>query len=212
MSSFKHYCSQIIHFLWSMFLNGLLTILPLTLTFAIFNFSLKLLASWLGPIRRLQPALFNIIPYSEIFLTALLIFAIGIVLHFFLLRKLVEGFEFLIFQIPLVRQVYAGIKQLVKALDPKNNDLSFQKVVMFQFPHSGSYSIGFLTNEVSPLLAPNKDERFFSVFMSTTPNPTTGFYLIIAERDLIITDLTRQEATTLIISGGILQPDRFVKK
>lgn len=212
MFNIRTICSEAVHLLWSIFLNGLLTILPLTLTFAIFNFSLKLLARWLEPIRRLQPILFNKIPYSEILLTACIILLIGVILRFFLLKKLIETFESLLSKIPLVNQLYSGIKQLVNALDPQNNNAIFQKVVIIEFPRPGIYSLGFLTNQVPTELTPNKQERFFSIFLSTTPNPTTGFYLIVAEKDLIITDLTRQEATTIIISGGIIQPDRFIKK
>ncbi|MDR3550903.1 MAG: hypothetical protein P4L31_05780, partial [Candidatus Babeliales bacterium] len=61
-------------------------------------------------------------------------------------------------------------------------------------------------------LSPTKDKRYFNIFIPTTPNPTTGFFIIIPEEQIITVHLTRQEAMAMVISGGIILPDRFTKK
>jgi uncharacterized membrane protein len=68
-----------------------------------------------------------------------------------------------------------------------------------------------LTGQLHTALLPIKEEIFYNVFIPTTPNPTTGYYVIVGQKDIIATNLTRQEAMAIIISGGIIQPDRFQK-
>jgi uncharacterized membrane protein len=201
---------KILHNAWSIFLNGLFTLLPVTLTIALFRFSFKLLKGWLQPIEQLIERTFLIdIPHSEILIVILFIFFVGLVLHFFFLKQLIHGLEELIFRIPLVRPVYSGIKQLVAAFNIKEDSLTIKRVVLVEFPHDGIYSVGFLTGELPQELAPTQEEKYFNVFIPTTPNPTTGFYIIIPEKKLIEVNLTRQEGMSLIISGGIILPERF---
>jgi len=204
---------RIMHLIWSVFLNGLFTILPLTLTLALFKFSLRLLKGWLEPIHRVVQKTFLVdIPHSEIIIVLLFIFMVGIILSSFLLRKIVHGVESLIFKIPLVRPVYSGIKQLVSAFNLKEDPNTIKQVVLAEFPRHGLYSVGFLTGELPHDLAPTKDKRYFNIFIPTTPNPTTGFFIIIPEDQIINVHLTRQEAMAMVISGGIILPDRFTKK
>jgi uncharacterized membrane protein len=195
----------------SLFLNGLFTILPLTLTIAIFSFSLRLLKDWLAPIARHLPTCLLQIPHSEIILGILFILLVGTILKFFILRSLIHWFESLIFKLPLIRPVYSGIKQLVHAFSPQDT-MSFKKVVLIEFPRKGVYSIGFVTSEVPQQLSPSTTQGFICVFVPTTPNPTTGFFMFVPTTDITVIDLTRQEAMALIISGGIIQPERFAEK
>ncbi|MCX5925344.1 MAG: DUF502 domain-containing protein [Candidatus Dependentiae bacterium] len=204
--------SRIGQHLSSLFLNGLLTILPIILTIALFNTSFKLITGWLQPLRRLtQCTCLNTIPYAEVILAIVAIFAIGAFIKIVILRPLVHAFEHILFRIPLVRPVYSGIKQLVAAFSFQNK-VTFKQVVMVEFPRKNMYSIGFLTGELSENISPNKDEKFFNIFIPTTPNPTTGFLVILPETSIHpIDDITRQEAMTMVISGGIVQPERFMK-
>ena len=197
-----------IYLVWSIFLKGLLTLLPITLTIALLNFSFKILKSWLRPIYELEPYWLQTIPFSEFFLTFIFIIIIGTILNFFVLRSLWTACEQLIGKIPLVRPIYTGIKQLVEAFNPHDNQ-SFKHVVLIEFPRKGIFSIGFMTSEVSPDLSPDLHTTFYNVFLPTTPNPTAGFFLIIPKENVQITNLSRQEAMALIISGGIITPERF---
>ncbi len=211
MSHLKHHLKTSIYFFWSIFLKGLLTLLPIMLTIAILNFSFKVLKSWLRPIYNLEPAYLKAIPFSEFLLTFFFILLVGIILNVFILHTFWIAFEKIIGKIPLVRPIYAGIKQLINAFNPQDQS-SFKQVVLIEFPRKGSFSIGFMTGEVPEALSPQPENIFYSVFVPTTPNPTAGFFLMIDKENVRITNLTRQEAMALIMSGGIIQPERFTEK
>lgn len=196
------------YWLQSLFLNGLFTILPIALTVSIFKFAFNFLKSWLTPIYNLEPAYLQRIQHSEIILAILFLFLLGAVLKFFLLANLIQYIEEKIFnKIPFMRQIYFGIKQLVDALSPANK-VSFKGVVIVEFPRPEVYSIGFLTNAV-PIQLSAGTEKTYSIFIPTTPNPTTGFYIMVPEKLYKIVDLTHQEAMAIVISGGLIQPERF---
>ena len=194
----------------TVFLNGLFTVLPLTITIALFNFSYKLIKSWLMPIYRREPQFLQEIPHSEVLLVILFILLVGLISHFFLLNQLWNLFEAAVERIPLLRPVYFGVKQLIEAFTAKDKG-TFQKIVLIEFPRKGVYSLGFLTSAIPTEIAPNSSAPFYSVFIPATPNPTTGFYVIVQEEECIVVDLTKHEAMSLIISGGIIQPERFKK-
>lgn len=204
---------SVFHSIWSVFLGGLFTLLPIILTVAIFRFSFRLLKSWLEPVNNLIERTFLIdIPHSDILIVILFIFLVGLILRTWMLHQVVHAIESLIFKIPLVRPVYSGIKQLVDAFNIQEEKMTIKRVVLVEFPRKGLYSVGFLTGELPSEFAPTKDIKYFNIFIPTTPNPTTGYYIILPENELIDVDLTRQEGMALIISGGIIMPDRFSKK
>lgn len=193
------------------FFEGLLVILPITLTLALFKFFFRLLKYWLTPIYLLEPTYLQKIPQSEIFLVLILILLTGAIFRHFFLHSFLHFAESIFFKIPLLNPIYSGIKQLVQAFT-KPEKLGFKKVVLVEFPRAGSYSIGFLTQELPSNVIPTPSKNYHSIFVPHTPNPTTGFFLLVAEDQFLITDLTRQEAMALVISGGIVQPDRLFRK
>jgi len=213
---------QVFDGIWSLFLNGLITLLPIILTYGIFSITLKVLNNWLQPIKELQPVIADRVPYlatilsyvpfPEVVLAILIILLVGTILKLFVLHSLINTIENILFKVPLIRTVYAGIKQLVNALNPAN-ELTFQRVVLVEFPRKGVYSLGFMTNELQKDLAPgNESAQHFCVYVPTTPNPTSGFVIIVPHDQIIPTELSRQEAMALIISGGIIQPERFARQ
>lgn len=195
---------------WSLFLSGLLAILPLTLTIAIFNITFRLVKGWLTPIQKLNLPILRAIPHYEIILVILFILGVGAILQIFILRSLINYAEAFIMRIPLVRPIYGGIKQLVNAFSSQDK-VTFKQVVMLEFPIEGVYSVGFLTGEMPQALTPHTAIKYFNVFVPTTPNPTTGYFVLVPENKIHVTQLNRQEAMALIISGGIICPDRFIK-
>lgn len=196
----------------SIFLNGLLTLLPVTLTFLLFRATFSLVKGWLAPLQSLKPDYLVDIPYVEFILVLLFIFLVGLVLKFFLLKRLVHTIEEgIILRLPLVRPIYTGIKQLAQALTSQDTQ-SINKVVILEFPSQGIYSIGFLTGEFPKELAPSKDKKYFSIYVPTTPNPTTGYFIILEAGKFQTTNLTRQEAMAIIISGGIIKPETLSKQ
>jgi uncharacterized membrane protein len=132
-------------------------------------------------------------------------------LKVFVVKPFIKLAEDLFAKIPLLSTVYFGVKHLVAAFSAQNKS-SFKDVVYVQYPRTGIYSIGFLTSEVPADIAPDKNATYFNIYMPTTPNPTHGYFIIIAQDQFHHANLTRQEAISLIISGGILQPERYKKE
>lgn len=207
---FKEKFIILLHQIRSIFLNGLFTILPFTLTIALFTFIYRIINNWLQPIINLEPVYLQTIPGSHIIIVLLVIFMVGLFIKLFFLESLIHLLEAIFAKIPLLKQVYGGTKQLVQAFNIQD-EIAFKKIVMVPFPTNASYSIGFLTSELPPQVINFSNERFFNIFIPTTPNPTSGFLIQVAEKDIIVVNLTRQEAMSLIISGGLIQPERFKK-
>lgn len=199
-------------FFWAFFVNGLITVLPLLLTIAIFNMLFKFTKSILEPIKNIImsssqfiPPWLHWIPHIEIVIALLLILLLGTVLNIFVFKSILAWLEQWFSKIPLVSPIYSGMKQLVKAFGHQEKN-SFNQVVLVQFPNEHMHTIGFVTGEVPANLAPKADTLYISVYVPTTPNPTGGFYLIVAKEDLIHLDINRQEAMAIIMSCGMIQP------
>jgi uncharacterized membrane protein len=165
-----------------------------------------MIVSWLEPLKRFSLPFIGTIPYSEVLLAFALILIAGALYNMFLLRPIIHGIERLFEKIPLIRPVYSGIKKLVHAFSFQDK-ASFSQVVRIEFPKKGIYSIGFLASQIDTHIAPNSDKKYFSVFVPTTPNPTSGFLVLVPEEEIAILDISRQDAMAMIISGGIIQPD-----
>ncbi len=201
----------------SIFLNGLLILLPAIVTIAIFGYTFNLFKRWLSPIVRCKavwyciPTWIQNIPHVEFILVLLTIFIIGLIFKFFFAKLLLQLLEQTVAKVPFISQLYFGIKQMVRAFTAQDQ-LTFQQVVIMEFPRMGVYSIGFLTGQSAVHIHGQTNQNYFNVFIPTTPNPTSGFLVIAKEGDFTIVELTRQEAMSLIISGGIIRPERFDKK
>lgn len=195
----------------NLFLNGLLFLLPIAITFSLFSFCWNLIVSWLVPLRKLNIPILEMIPHYEIVLVIAFIFMVGIFIKIFVLKSFIKFIEDIFAQIPLIRTVYFGAKQLIHAFSGQDKG-SFKEVVFVEFPRHGVYSVGFLTSQVPEELAPDNTIAYFNIYIPTTPNPTTGYFVMVPANQIKHTDLTRQEAMGLIISGGILQPPRYQKQ
>ncbi len=199
-------------------LHGLITILPFSLTIGLFMFSIRVVVAWFKPIQEFfsHPIAFiSTIEYkaiaNQLLLVLLALLFFGLIIRTLLLRSIIDKIEELIFKIPLVRPVYSGIKQLIHAFSVQDK-LTFKKVVVVEFPRDGVYSLGFLTSELPQSVSPQEGVKCYNVFIPTTPNPTSGFFVILPEGSFKTINLTRQEAMAMIISGGIIQPDRLMKE
>ena len=203
--------SRIFNKIWSLLIDGFFTLLPICLTITIVTFSFALLKTVLAPLQNFTIPILSNIPHNEIIVMLLIIFLAGLFLKSIVMRSFFNLFEALFSRIPLVRPIYLGIKQLVNAFSPSDNP-TFKKIVLVEFPRKGMYSIGFLTSEFSSQLTPaDKHETYYSIFVPMTPNPTNGFFIAITENDFTEINLTIQEAMTLVMSGGIIQPDHLKK-
>lgn len=120
-------------------------------------------------------------------------------------RKLIETGETLLAKIPLVRNIYLTVKQVIEALFLKNKT-AFKQVVMFEYPRKGIYQLGFVTNMGRGEIQIKTNEEVVNVFIPTTPNPTSGMLVLIPKDDLIFLEMSVEQAMKMIISGGIVVP------
>ena len=201
-------CQQPLHFLQHLFISGLIFLLPITITVSLFSILFSMIKKWLIPLKQIHIPFVDQIPHYEILLLIVFIFIIGLVMKAFILKPIVHILEESFTKVPFVGTIYKGTRQLVHAFT-SHDQASFQKVVIVQYPRPGVYSIGFLTKNI-PAQITNKD--LCGVYIPHTPNPASGNFIMVPLSEVTEIDLTRQEATALVISGGIVQPNRFTKE
>lgn len=189
------------------FMAGLLVIGPLWLTGWLL---LKLFVFFDGAIRILpdawQPdALFGQdVPGLGIVLSLVFVYLCGVGTRAYAGKQLVSFFEGLLDRVPFINTVYQSIKQLMSTLFSEQAT-HFQDVVLVEYPRKGIYCFAFLTNDNHFLEV--SGQKLLSIFLPSTPNPTTGFYLLLPQDTVWNVDLTVEEAFKLIMSAGIVTPD-----
>jgi len=191
------------------FITGLLVTLPISITVYIIWFLIKVMDSVFKfiPAKYLPEAYIDItIPGMGLVSMVILVLIVGLFTRNFIGRKIFGYWENAVERIPLVRIIYIGVKQLLEALFSSNNE-SFKKAALVEYPRRGIYVIGFITGESKGEVQDKTSDNMINVFIPTTPNPTSGFYILVPENDLTILDMSVEEAFKLIISGGIISPN-----
>jgi uncharacterized membrane protein len=114
-------------------------------------------------------------------------------------KRVVKWFEGIFKRIPLIDTIYGTTKQIIETVSGSQNN-SFQKVVYVEYPRKGTWTLGFVTSESTN----ENDEEFYHLFVPTTPNPTSGFFLIIPKEDTTLADLNVEEGFRMIVSSGMV--------
>jgi len=187
---------------------GLLVWMPLGITFlvvrAIVGFLDKILL-WLPATYQPEALLGLHIPGLGVVLAIILVLATGMIVANLLGRRIVVAWESLLARIPIVRSLYAGIKQIMEAVlatDAK----SFRKVLLIEYPRKGVWSLAFMTSDNLGEVQAKTTSDVISVFIPTTPNPTSGFVLMVPNSDVIHLDMSVEEGLKMIISMGVVVP------
>jgi uncharacterized membrane protein len=193
---------------------GLLVVIPLAttiwLTITIASWVINLLTQipkQLNPFDGLDPILtycLNLIVGLTVPLLFILI--IGLMARNIAGRWLLELGERILQSIPLAGAVYKTLKQILETLF-KDSKSKFRRVVMIEYPRHGVWSLGFVTGTLSPSLQAHLEKPMLSIFIPTTPNPTSGWYAIIGEDDVINLPISIEDAFKVLISGGIVSPN-----
>jgi uncharacterized membrane protein len=147
------------------------------------------------------------IPGLGAILTLACVVLVGFLTTNLLGKRVVSLYETVIQRVPVLRTVYQGVKQLLQAVFSNKGASSFSDVVYVEWPRKRVWSIGFLTGPAFPDVSAKVGRECVSVFVPTTPNPTTGFYLILPRKDVIRAALSVEQAFKLIMSGGLVHPD-----
>lgn len=188
-------------------LAGLVVWLPILLTFGVLRFIIDLLDSTIAlfPNAYQPQQLLGInIPGLGVILSLLLLFVTGIFATNFLGQRLMGWGESLLARIPLVRSIYNAAKQMIQAIFATNSQ-AFRKVLLVEYPRKGLWSLAFQTGSATAEIIEHTGEQMVSIFIPTTPNPTSGFLIMIPKRETVELSMSIDEALKLIISLGVMQ-------
>lgn len=204
----------------NIFLSGLFTLLPIAATVFFINFSYNFAVRTLQPLKKFVPLFLKSVPGAEFILATLFIIVIGLILRIVIVDSIIAYLESLLFKIPLVRIVYSSAKTVVDFFKGPGHDHKKRKVVLIPYPRAGQYHLAFLLeasegsyNDVIPdNMRANPGERYCKVFMPNSPNPSSGYFFIMPEHDIIHTEISFEEAIKAIVSCGLITPDSLRKK
>ncbi|ABB38296.1 protein of unknown function DUF502 [Oleidesulfovibrio alaskensis G20] len=192
---------------------GILVLTPLVATFL----TLRVAVRWVDKLLLLLPPQYRpeaFLPFAVPGLGFLLLIVVllvtGLLVRNFLGRRLVDLGDAILARIPLVSSLYSGIKQLVETIFTSSRD--FQRVVLIEYPRKGLYTMAFVTGVAVGEIQSKTASKVLNVFVPTTPNPTSGFYLMVPEADVIPLEMNVEDAFKLLISGGILSAEHEKSK
>lgn len=207
------------------FYTGLIALLPIVLTVYIFNWIVGIMMSLLGNsfvtiiIKNIllvfveegdMDYYFQLLVYFISLVTMIIgTCLVGFTLKIVFFAKIIKKAKELFIKIPLIKQVYTTISQIIEVA-VSDREKSYQKVVMVEYPRKGIYSIGFLTSEDNFLIgsAIGREEKVYNVFIPTSPNPTSGMFIVVPESEVKILDIKIDDTIKLIISGGVILPEK----
>ena len=187
---------------------GLLVLVPIMITVAVINW----VVSTLDETLRILPAQWQpelligfYIPGLGVVFALVILLLIGAATSNFIGKKLVNWWDGLLNRIPVVRSVYAAVKQVSDTLfSDKGN--AFRKALLIQWPREGLWTVAFLTGKPGHSVGQQLGDGYISVYVPTTPNPTSGYMMLVREADCRPLDMSVDEALTYVISMGVIVP------
>ena len=182
------------------FIAGIVVLIPigitLYLTLFIIRISGRIIPKEINPNNYLP---FNI-PGVEILIALIVITLIGWLSLSFLGKKFFEFFNNILKKIPILRTIYSAIGQMTETFTKSNSGQ--KSVVLLEYPRKGIWAVGFATRENEGIIKSKVGEDIINVFVPTTPNPTSGFLLMVPKKELIYLDVTFEQASKFIVSAG----------
>jgi len=196
------------------FITGLLIWVPLAIT----AWVVSLIAGAADQSLRLLPASIHPhnligfdIPGAGIVVTLVIIFITGLLAANFIGQRLVNWWEKLLARIPVVNSIYNGVKQVSDTVF-SSSGVAFRQPLLVQYPHQGAWTIAFLTGEPGGDVVNHLEGEHVSVYVPTTPNPTSGFFLMFPKSQVIELDMDVDQALKYIISMGVVAPPPHPKR
>jgi uncharacterized membrane protein len=195
------------------FVTGLLILVPLAITLWVLNLIVGTMdkSLLLLPVAWRPEALFGFaIPGLGTILTLLIIFLTGLATRNFIGRRVVSLWEAILRRIPVFNAIYSSVKQVSDTLFSSSGN-AFRKALLVQYPRQGSWTIAFQTGVPGGDVRNHLSGDYVSLYVPTTPNPTSGFFLMVPRADTIELDMSVDEALKYIVSMGVVTPDHFDK-
>ena len=189
----------------TLFLTGLLVLVPSAVTLYVFFRLLNWVDNLLGRYLRFAVLDYHRIPGLGLAATALLLLIVGCIATLVGQGPLARLWDRLLLRIPGVGIVYGSTKSLGEAFLNQKEE-TFRKVVLVQWPHPGIWRVGFLTGHVDPALKARLGQDVSCVFVPHTPNPASGFVHYVPKKDLVELDWAVEDGLKVIVSGGVVQP------
>ena len=189
-------------------IGGLLVWIPIMITVWVFRFLTRILDSsllLLPPSWRPEALFGHYIPGVGIALSLFLLFGTGVVARNLFGKRIVTGIEDLVRRIPVVGAVYGGAKSFSETV-LTDKGRSFKQVVMVEFPRKGIFSVGFITSHELEEVQAKTEQEVTCVFVPTTPNPTTGFIVLVPKDEVVMLDMTVDEAFKMLLTLGVVVP------
>ena len=200
--------------MWRYFVAGILAFAPLGITIWAIAWIIQRLDSLLLPrvLSFVYPGLEEPpqIPLVGAVFTLLVILLMGVIARHFFGTEFVRAWERLLSRVPVARNIYGGVKQLFEAIFTRNREHQFNRVVLIEYPRKGIYAIAFTTGPARGRIQEATERYMINCFLPTTPNPTSGFYLLVPDDEIIEVSLSVEEAFKLIMSAGMVSPDDMV--
>ena len=190
-------------------IGGLLIWIPIMVTVWVVRFLSRILDNslvLLPPSWRPEELVGHYVPGVGIVLSFLLLLRTGVVVRNLFGNRIVAGVEDLVRRIPVIGAVYGGAKTFSETV-LTNKGSSFKQVLIVEFPRRGAWSIGFLTAENLEEVRARTGEDMVSVFVPTTPNPTTGFIIVVRRAEVVFLDMSVDEAFKMILTLGVVAPE-----
>ncbi len=182
------------------FIAGIVALIPIGITLYLTLFIIKLSTNLIP--KEINPN--NYLPFDipglEILIALILITLVGWLSLSFLGKKFFELFNSVLRKIPILRTIYSAIGQMTESFTKNDKDKS--SVVLLEYPRKGVWAVGFATQENKGIISKKVDQNLVNVFLPTTPNPTSGFLLMVPKSDLIYLDVSFEQASKFIVSAG----------
>lgn len=183
---------------------GLIVLVPVALTVAVLVWLFRTLDGVLGPL--ITQLTGRQIPGLGLLATVALVFILGLVSRNVFGHRLVGAGEALIRRIPVARSLYAATKGVLASLADRPAD-AFKRVVLLEYPRRGIWSIGFVTGSLRRQSEAPPADELLTIFVPTTPNPTSGFLILVPRAETTELPISVEEGIRLVISAGLLRPD-----
>lgn len=197
------------------FFSGLVLLAPIGITFFVFNWLvIKIGGSVRDPLLKLffipqdlisKQGLAMVWNTLATIIVLLLITLLGYLSRYFIAKYVFSLGERFLNNVPIINTVYTSVKQIVQTFSSQNKAV-FQKVVLIEFPKEGCHALGFLTGDAKGEVQHKSGDFLQNVFVPTTPNPTSGFLVMIKSEDIQVLDMTVGQGMKLIVSGGAVAP------